>query len=113
MVSYLFYFKVLFLDILCKSAATIKRWEHVYYIIILALNADLMLCWSYSFCIISDFDLKGRKILFEDMKLEGKEQQIKFNGSPFIILGKSCLTVPMALIMQYQEKTADWRKSKQ
>ena len=110
MVSHLFSFKVLFLDILCKSAATIKRWEHVYYIIILALNADLMLCWSYLFCIISDFDLKGRKILSENMKVEGSEQQIKFNGSPFIILGKSCLTVPMALIMQYQEKNGRLKK---
>ena len=35
--------------------------------------------------------MKGRKILFEDIKVEGSEQQIKFNGSPFIILGKKLL----------------------
>ena len=36
-VSYLFYFKVLCLDILYQSATTIKRWERFYYIIILVL----------------------------------------------------------------------------
>ena len=35
--------------------------------------------------------MKGRKILFEDLKAEASEQQIKFNGSLFIILGKKLL----------------------
>lgn len=50
-----------------------------------------MLCKLYSFCIISNFDLNGRKILFEDIKVERSEQQIKLNGSPFIIPGKKLL----------------------
>ena len=37
------------------------------------------------------FRLKGRKILFEVIKVEGSEQQIKFNSSPFIILGEKLL----------------------
>ena len=37
------------------------------------------------------FRFERRKILFEDKKAEGSEQQIKFNGSPFIILGKKLL----------------------
>ena len=36
----------------------------------------------------SDIDITGRKILFEDMKSKGMEQQIKFDGTPFIILGE-------------------------
>ena len=73
-VSYLFYFKVLCLDILYQSATTIKRWS--VFIILLFwfyVNTDLMLCKLYSFCIISNFDLKGRKILFEDIKVERSE----------------------------------------
>ena len=35
--------------------------------------------------------MKGQKILFEDIKVEGSEQQITFNGSQFIILGKKLL----------------------
>ena len=37
------------------------------------------------------FRFERRKILFEGIKVEGSEQQIKFNGSPFIILGKKML----------------------
>ena len=36
----------------------------------------------------SDNDITGRKILFEDVKSKGMEQQIKFDGTPFIILGE-------------------------
>ena len=38
-----------------------------------------------------DFDLAGHKILFEDKKLKDQEQQIKFNGVPFMIIGHQLL----------------------
>ena len=32
-----------------------------------------------------DFDITSHKILFEDKKLNGADQQIKFSGTPFVI----------------------------
>ena len=38
-----------------------------------------------------DFDITSHKILFEDKKLNGADQQIKFCGTPFVILGSQLL----------------------
>ena len=37
---------------------------------------------------ITDFDIEGHKLLFEDLKREDSVNQIFFVGHPFIILGK-------------------------
>ena len=40
---------------------------------------------------LSDVIIDGHKILFEDIKREGTQQQIVFTGIPFVILGKKIL----------------------
>ena len=39
-----------------------------------------------SFCVLDNDILHGRKIIFGDVKLTQSEQQIKFNGMPFVVL---------------------------
>ena len=50
----------------------------------------LFLCfystWLAFFVLDIDI-LHGRKIIFEDVKSTQLEQQIKFNGMPFVVLG--------------------------
>ena len=40
---------------------------------------------------ILDVELKSHQVMFEDKKVRDEEQQIKFDGTPFIILGSKFL----------------------
>ena len=41
--------------------------------------------------IFSECDIMKHKIMIEDRKVREKEQQIKFSGHPFVILGNNLL----------------------
>ena len=41
--------------------------------------------------IFLEYDIMKHKIMFEDRKVREKEQQIKFSGHPFVILGNNLL----------------------
>ena len=41
--------------------------------------------------IFLEYDVMKHKIMFEDRKVREKEQQIKFSGHPFVILGNNLL----------------------
>ena len=43
------------------------------------------------FLIFLEYDILKHKIMFEDRKVRDKEQQIKFSGHPFVILGNNLL----------------------
>ena len=69
------------------------------------LLISLMYLFINSF--LSDFNIVGHKLLFEDVKIAGSEQQIQFSGTPFVILG--CQILDCTHGVNHKE----WRKSKE
>lgn len=66
-----------------KEGSTFKFW-HSHYFDITKYEKYLV-----KWCFLSlEFELRGHKILFEDIKSDRYLQQISFTGIPFIILGK-------------------------
>ena len=65
-----------------------------------------------SFILYLDFDIKCHKILFEDRKVGDSEQQIKFTGIPFVVIGNQLLDCVHGKDHHKPQKTARAKSKK-
>ena len=79
--------------------------------------------WLYFSCNHSEYpvsllfldtsvDLKGHKILFEDIRRNGGEQQIKYDGTPFIVIGEKNLLLSVQSRQKCVYKTKTTKQEK-